>query len=594
MVAAAVGVGGQPVGGQEPPPISVEPSTGLVSGQVVVVTVNTPGMFVNVCDSEVGENPTLDTLFRYCGNEVRIEGPERPAQVEYTVLPSFSSYGGHTIDCGVEPGDCLMTVAGPGGAGWVGTPISIEPPPLAVSPSGEALADGATVDVFVRGTAGETLSVAQCASPVPPARAEARCGPAVDVLVGADGRGQGELTVAYDLETGGEPVDCQAVDCAVAAFAGDALVRSVPITMQRPVAVRPQPSAGLRAGAYMYLEVTGYRPTELTVYQCAAGATGPDGACVDALAIIGPGSDVFGVVPYLRDAFTGADGTDVSCGGAPADCVIAVGAPGSDVWVTSPLTFARTALTPASGLLDGQPVTVTATGLEPGVGYRAVLCDLHDDEQICAEPGPEAPTEAAADGTITIEAAAGQRFDPWLGHRYCRDECSIGLAPADYFYPTLYAPYVLAEGSLAATPASGLADGDTVTLTGTDLMSTYAGPAFWIFPSTGGWGIGQCDAAVLADPTILGFFTHCASAPPGVADVAGSTVDVDVTVESGFTAILGDQVDCTASADACVLTLARVEQDGSVSMHAAPVRVRVAGRAPPRRRSRPTSLAGVG
>lgn len=100
-------------------------------------------------------------------------------------------------------------------------------------------------------------------------------------------------------------------------------------------------------------------------------------------------------------------------------------------------------------------------------------------------------------------------------------------------------------------------------------MASYDGPPFWIFPSTGGWGVGQCDAAVLDEPTILGFFTHCAVAPPGVADVPASTVELDVAVRAGFTAVLGGQVDCTAAPDACILALARVEQDGSVSVHAA-------------------------
>ena len=575
VVAAVVGVGSQSAGAQEPPPIGVEPSTGLTDGQAVLVTVNGPGQFVNLCDSEVGENPTLETLFRYCGNEIVISAPERPAQVEFTVRSSFWSYSGDAIDCGVEPGDCLVTVAGTGGAGWAGTPISIVPHPLVVSPAGEAFADGATVDVDLWGPAGEARTVAQCAAPVPTQRADARCGPAVDLLLGPDGRAHGELTVTFVVPAAGNPVDCRIEDCAVAAFdPAGALLRAVPITMQRPVAMQAMPDAGLRTGAYMYVTVTGYRATELHVYQCAAGATGPDGPCIDAWAVVGPGFNLGETVPYLRDAFTGADGTDVTCGGAPGDCMIALGAPGADQWATTtPVTFARTAVAPDSGLLDGQGVTVSATGLEPGVGYRAVVCDPYDDDQqVCAEPGPEAPTEAAADGTISVEAAAAQRFDnPWLGHRYCRDECSIGLAPDDPYYSTLYVPYALAEGSLAASPSAGLADGDTVTLTGADLMSTYAGPAFWIFPSTGGWGVGQCDAAVLDEPTILGFFTHCAAAPPGVADVAGSTVDVDVTVRAGFTAILGEQVDCAASADACVLVLARAEQDGSVSLHATPV-----------------------
>jgi hypothetical protein len=42
-------------------------------------------------------------------------------------------------------------------------------------------------------------------------------------------------------------------------------------------------------------------------------------------------------------------------------------------------------------------------------------------------------------------------------------------------------------------------------------------------------------------------------------------------VRSSFTTILGDPVDCTSAPDACVMILGRVEQDGAVSLHAAPI-----------------------
>jgi hypothetical protein len=132
-------------------------------------------------------------------------------------------------------------------------------------------------------------------------------------------------------------------------------------------------------------------------------------------------------------------------------------------------------------------------------------------------------------------------------------------------------PYAMAEGSLAASPSSGLADGDTVTLTGSDLMASYEGPPFWIFPSTGGWGIAQCGAAVVDDPTILGVFTHCALASPATVHVPGSTASVEVPVASSITSILGQEIDCASAPEACVVIVARIEQDGSVSVHDAPV-----------------------
>ena len=110
------------------------------------------------------------------------------------------------------------------------------------------------------------------------------------------------------------------------------------------------------------------------------------------------------------------------------------------------------------------------------------------------------------------------------GPRYCRSGCRVVVT--DEFLPRGGrgpASFAMAEGTLAAAPATGLADGDPITLTGSGLMATYDGPLFWIV-ETGEWVAAECDAALLDEPTLFGLFTHCASAGIPPVTVPGSTL----------------------------------------------------------------------
>ena len=122
----------------------------------------------------------------------------------------------------------------------------------------------------------------------------------------------------------------------------------------------------------------------------------------------------------------------------------------------------------------------------------------------------------------------------------------------------------MATPTVSASPATGLADGDTVTVAGSGLQPTYAGPTV-LFP-TGGWGLVQCDAAVGSHPSLVEVFQQCAVAPGGAAvQVPGSTSSTDVQVRASVSKILGGTTDCTASPGACVVGLVRWEQDASTT-----------------------------
>ncbi len=126
----------------------------------------------------------------------------------------------------------------------------------------------------------------------------------------------------------------------------------------------------------------------------------------------------------------------------------------------------------------------------------------------------------------------------------------------------------------AAVPATGLADGQQVAVEGAGLPPTYHGPPFWIFPVTGTWTLGLCDAAVLDAPSIYSVFLHCTNVE-GVGEVVvpgSGPVDLGpATVRSSFTSILGEEVDCAAGPGACVLALLRVESSGAATARGAPL-----------------------
>jgi hypothetical protein len=122
----------------------------------------------------------------------------------------------------------------------------------------------------------------------------------------------------------------------------------------------------------------------------------------------------------------------------------------------------------------------------------------------------------------------------------------------------------MASLSVSATPASGLVDGRLVTIAGTGLQPTYAGPS--IFLPTGGWSVAQCDATVGVTLNLMSMLQHC-STPPGGGplDVDAPTLTSTVPVRASITSILGGTTDCTASDGACVIGLVRWEQDGTVT-----------------------------
>jgi pimeloyl-ACP methyl ester carboxylesterase len=173
------------------------------------------------------------------------------------------------------------------------------------------------------------------------------------------------------------------------------------------------------------------------------------------------------------------------------------------------------------------------------------------------------------DGTITVtNIPRGQTDKPQTLNvpNWPSSQHAISVVFTDY---PLDAP--APAGRLVLDPATGQTDGQEVHVTGSNVPDTYAGPAFWVFPSTGNWVVAQCGAGVADDRTLGGVFTNCA--PPGegaAVEVRGGAVDAHITVNSAITGALGDEIDCTAG-DGCVVALVRLESGGEVTVLPAPL-----------------------
>jgi hypothetical protein len=121
---------------------------------------------------------------------------------------------------------------------------------------------------------------------------------------------------------------------------------------------------------------------------------------------------------------------------------------------------------------------------------------------------------------------------------------------------------------LWATPNSALVDGQQVELASIGVPSSYDGPPFWIFPTTGQWNVAQCDQQVTDDRTILGIFTHCAPLPGVPTPIDDPSVPIEIPVQATITRILGGTTNCAAPDAPCVLVLGRLDSSGNVELHA--------------------------
>jgi Neocarzinostatin family len=597
VVASVVGLpAAAPAGAQAGMALTLSATTGLRDGQVVdyeltgMPTAQDTFIEVRQCDDPMAAGVPIEQLYSTC-RWLDFVSPlgETSHAGSFTVAELYESnpapdYLPAVDVCSEEPFDCAIVafVVPPDVA--IGDPVEqlasapfdMVPSPLLVHGDG-LLGTGASVDVWVAGAPGTTVRLAQCVNyqeyPGPPEG----CAPGTEVVLPAGGRATLQLPVTPTLDVAGQAVDCRRRPCEVTSFdAAGTTLGAARIPGSPPAAeLTLDRTTGLASGTSVHVRVD-IRSDILHLVQCTAAVFDdtipPTEGCRLLEGSLGAGVSERDVV--LLDTFTGyTGGRTLACADHPGGCIVALGREDGSVSAYVPVTFAGPAsssLTPASGLLDGQDMAFTATGLAPGEEYRLLRC--HDVPVEACEPiaGAE-PVVASADGTASATVAATQRLTDPYWNRYCRDRCSIALSTNVDWPPATSAAYAMAEGELTAAPATGLADGQAVTVSGTGLMPNYDGRTI-LFVTSGAWGLVQCDRAVVDDPTILGLFTHCSAPPPGGAlDVPGATFTTEVGVAAGIDRILGGTTDCTSAAGACVLAAGRVEQDGSLTLLTTPL-----------------------
>ncbi|HEY7072053.1 MAG TPA: neocarzinostatin apoprotein domain-containing protein [Acidimicrobiales bacterium] len=602
MAALTLGIVG-PVPGASPAgaaivlDVTAEPSTGLRAGDQVVLTVSNLDaanvIAAGQCDVAVLDSPDPfgATLSQCTFDLLNIPADGR---VTRTVVETISRPGlAEPVHCGDAPGDCVMYVStDQGSVGFA--PIDVVPSPLAVAP--ESVTTRQSFHTWESGEPGAELTVAQCAAPVATSLAAADCAVTVPVTLDGSGLGAVELQPVLTIPTAGGTADCRSGGCALASFdAAGAQVASVPVTVTQPTITLdpfPTPSENLTDGQTITVDVYADTREPVLVGQCAASiATTGDlagGPCRDVRELTVPpdptGSLGKLTISYqVQRSFVGADGATVDC--APFNaCVMAMDTVATDdvSLATRPIQFVQpppvVTTSRTRGLLEGQPITIDITGLRPDASFILAVCDKFPDTLNvlfgnCAPPTPTSPITVAADhaGHLSYTAPAVLRFDaiaPSTPHPvYCRDQCRIALyAPG----ASVEVPYTLATGHLSVTPSQRLTDGQAVTLTGRRIMTSYAGPVVDGVPS-GRWTAYECAHAVDRDPSPAGVARNCVAVPGTVTVPASGDVTVSMTVQATIQPPQGPAVDCTRSSNACRAVLHRVEQDGTISLHEAPL-----------------------
>jgi hypothetical protein len=486
--------------------------------------------------------------------------------------------------CSAEPFGCwLVAWALPPSGGPIthvaSVALDVTPTPVVLTGAGLAGPDR-LVEVWLAGPPGAEVRLAQCVRHQDAPAGDAGCVAGPTVTLPAGGRTSVPMTLADELDVGGTTWSCLRWPCEVAASTtaggGTPLGRAdvpggVPaaeLTLDR--------STDLASGAYLEGTVV-MRTGELVLAQCVAavldGDVAPGDGC-QVMSNISGGPEPIRVGGYVFESFVSVTGPPVACADDPGGCVVVLGRAAGAHAAYAPIDFAGPAsatATPSTGLLEGAVLAFEATGLSPGEDYIFQRCHHSDFWVGCNFLTDDTPVTASPEGTVTATVTASQRLGPDGSTYYCRDDCSIGLTVASQWAPVATAPYAMATGTVAGSPTTGLADGQRVTLTGTDVMPTYDGRTNW-FVKTGAWGVVQCDRAVADDRTLLGLFTHCAGVTTdGPLDVPGSTFSLGVEVRASLDRILGGTTDCTTAPETCVLAVGRMEEDGSVTLYTVPL-----------------------
>lgn len=227
---------------------------------------------------------------------------------------------------------------------------------------------------------------------------------------------------------------------------------------------------------------------------------------------------------------------------AAVACLLVAYGAATSLAATPAQAEATMAITPSNGLVDGQVVTVTVTGLRPLSVAGVAQCIEGHDVDGC-EMGSRSFVSTDESGSFTTTVTLHAMLATPVGPIDCRtsaEACVLGANTAideagAVWTTTAFDPVApLQPGpALDAQPAAGLVDGQTITVTGTG------------YPVNTGYAVLLCAAGTTdADCASTGY-------PTIVYTGATGTFTQPVQVRSGIVTRVGDYVDCRVAPGAC-------------------------------------------
>ena len=323
-------------------------------------------------------------------------------------------------------------------------------------------------------------------------------------------------------------------------------------------AVSLSPSAALTDGMVVTVTVTGLEADQFVqAAQCAADTTDVYSQCDVADLGYGMADDHGSATFTLRvDAVLPigwSSGESIDCRVAGA-CVLAVSTDSETIVASAPLAFAADAplappptitVSPAEGLTDLQMVTITGSGFVWSDHVSGALCAAGAVNQGDCDWETQFDAQAV-DGAVSVETPASAVIYTYgRGTLDCRvpGTCAYALSQDYFATPDKSASAAVAfdpatevvPATITVEPADGLADGDTVTVTGSGFR-----PGDWADASlcAGDVDSGNCI-------WLNGF---------GDVDDAGN-VTLTVRVFATFDRPAGGQVDCRDAEATCTLVV---------------------------------------
>lgn len=425
----AVAIGTPTADAQTPPVVTIEPSTNLVDGTPVTVTVNglTPDSWFEVVQCRAGSASDLDCDWSDYAFADADQSGQASLVMRVDALIDVGDESSDPVDCRVA-GACVLGWWAGSGGGTGAVPLAFTPggalappPTVSVSPH-EGLVHRQAVTVSASGLVwSSTAQIHQCAADPVDFR---DCGFDNDMTVeiGEATTYEGLFEAAAIIETSQGTVDCREPGaCVVAVSQSDmripAKTATTPVAFDPDAEVVPptiavEPTDDLVDGQTVAITASDFHPyDEFRVRLCSAERVAEECEWAGYVFSDENGEIAESVTVYaVLQTPTG----DVDCRTAaqPCELVVGNGSPGSPLAAHVPLHFdpdgplkpaPEITVEPATNLPEEATVTVTGTGFIPGSDVGVMMCPAGTDaDELCHYDG-SAYVLADADGAISVE-----------------------------------------------------------------------------------------------------------------------------------------------------------------------------------------------